>query len=676
MTGTTPAIAGLSRAARLRAYVVGLVITAGLLGVAVRAWALQISNGNRYRALAERQHAARVDIPPPRGDVVDAMGRPLAVSADADSIWANPRDVRDVATTSEKLAAILHSDASKVEAKLAGDHRFVWIDRHIKPDVARAVQAAKLPGIEVAKEPRRWYPARAVAGPVIGRSDVDGKGVDGIELTMNHLLAGKRSAVSALRDARGHMTLAEGLAGVEPGATVRLSLDRSLQAIAETALQDGMTTHKAKAGAVVVLDVATSRVLAMASAPSYDPNSGDAHGARNLTVTDAFEAGSVLKVFSVASALEAGAVTPNTAFATGSVFLVGNRPIRDVHADPYLTVSGIIKRSSNIGAAKIALRLGSERLYAGLRRFGFGAKTGIELPGERTGALRNGAKWRDIDLAHIAFGYGLTVTPLQLAAALAAIGNRGQYREPRIVDEVSDRNGAVLYRGEGAMHQAVSTPAADAMLAMLVSVFDKDKKQANGTSDNGGTAKEIEVVGFRCAGKTGTAHKYDPETKQYSDRYLSSFAGLAPADHPRLAIVVMLDEPRGGDYYGSKVAGPVFAAIASESLRYLGVPGDPMRVAATPERRATPAKPVAQQVAANSAAVVAPAFAGVVIPDFAGMGMQRALDAAALLHLPVNVVGSGRVTTQEPLPGPSAGATELTLWFSDEVVTASTILPR
>lgn len=662
----------------MRAYLVGVVITMGLFGVVVRAWALQISDGPRYRALAARQHGARIDIPPPRGDVVDRKGRPLAVSADADSIWANPRDVRDVATTSETLAGILRSEPSKIEKKLAGTSRFVWVDRHVKPDVARAVQHANLPGIETAKEPRRWYPGRDVGGAVVGRVDIDGKGLDGIELAMNHVLSGKRGSVAALRDAHGRMTLSDGIAAIEPGATVRLTLDRSLQAIAESALLQGVTKHKAKAGVAVVLDVSSSRVLAMASVPGYDPNTGDAHGARNLAVTDAFEVGSVIKVFSVASALEAGVVSPTTGFSLGNAFFVGKRPIRDVHPDPYLTVSDIIKRSSNIGAAKIALRLGSDRLDSGLRRFGFGAKTGIELPGERTGSLRAAEKWREIDLAHIAFGYGLTVTPLQLAAALASIGNRGQYRAPRIVDEVIDHHGTVVYRGEGAAHQAVSPRTANAMMAMLISVFDKD--QPKGTGDNGGTAKDIDVVGFQCAGKTGTAHKYDPETKQYSNRYLSSFAGLAPADHPQLAIVVLVDDPRGGDYYGSKVAGPIFAAMASDALRYLGVPGAPGAPGA-------PVAPAVAQVAAEPPAAVAPKSSAqgvpeatsVTIPDFTAMGMQRALDTAAALKLPVNIVGSGRVTTQKPPPGPLAGASELTLWFSDEPRGSSTspaTLPR
>jgi cell division protein FtsI (penicillin-binding protein 3) len=603
-TKLKPMTPGVPHAARVRAYVVGIVVTIGLVGVARRAWSLQISDGDHYRALAEHQQELHLALPAPRGDVVDAAGRPLAVSADVDSIWANPKDVRDVATTAETLAKILGGDQQALEAKLAADHKFVWLTRHVSPEIARAIAAAKLPGIEVAKEPRRWYPSRAIAGPVIGRADLDGRGVDGIELAMNELLAGKRSDVAALRDARGHMMLSDGVGHATPGATVHLTLDRSIQAIAEAALADQIAAKKAKSGVLVVLDVATSHVLAMASSPTYDPNSEggarpEERGARNLAVTDAFEAGSVMKVFSIASALDAGAVTPTTGFEIGNAYVVNPRvkAIRDVEFFPYLTTSEIVKYSSNIGAAKIGMRLGADKLYAGLKQFGFGKRTGIELPGERDGRVRNAAGWRDVDLAHIAFGYGLTVTPLQIAAAFAAIANHGLYREPRIVDSVTDEDGNALYKGEGATHQAVSQKAADEMMKMLISVF--DKTVVGGPI--GGTAKTIDVPGFHCAGKTGTAHKYDPALHRYSeDKYIASFAGIAPAEHPRIVVVTMIDEPDSKDYYGASVSAPVFARVASETLRYLGVPGDPLVVASA----AKPAQPVQVQAPAPPSDVI------------------------------------------------------------------------
>ncbi|MBV8760471.1 MAG: transpeptidase family protein [Deltaproteobacteria bacterium] len=686
MSKLKPMTPGVPGSARMRAYLMGAVVTAAIAGVGMRAWALQVDDGDRYRALAERQHAMLVDIPAPRGDVLDARGRPLAVSADADSVWANPREVHDVAGTAEKLAAMLGQDASVLEAKLAGDRRFVWLERHVSADVAKAVRDAKLPGIEVAKEPRRWYPGKNVGGTVIGRADIDGKGLDGIELALDDLLAGKRQAVRAVRDARGHSMLSEGLSASEPGATVHLSLDRTIQAIAEQAVADTVTTNKAKSGVAVVIEIETGRVLALASYPTYDPNSGHVpEGARDKPVTDAYEAGSVMKVFSIATALEAGVVTPDTEFPIGNAFKVGPKSITDVHFFPYLTVAGIIKHSSNIGAAHVALRLGADKLYEGYKRFGFGAKTGIELPGEQVGMLRNGDKWREVELATMSYGYGLTVTPLQITAALAAIGNQGIYHEPRIVDSVVDADGTVIYQAKGEAHRVLSQKVADEMLPILASVFDKGKE--------GGTAKLIDVPGFKCGGKTGTAYKYDPATHHYAtDHYLASFAGLAPIDHPRLAIVVQTDDPTGGTHYGGDVSGPAFATIASESLRYLGVPGEKliprdaeghplikMDPWGTPLVDAqgnwipvNPPKPAPKPVVAAPEPAPepppvddAPADA-ITVPDFRGMGVQHALDLARESKVDVEIAGTGRVTAQDPPPGKVAGPVHVKLQFSVE----------
>jgi cell division protein FtsI (penicillin-binding protein 3) len=759
-----PMTPGIPSAARVRAYLAALVVTAGLTGVAWRAWALQVHDGDRYRALATRQHALTVEIPAPRGDVIDAHGRPLAVTADADSIWAHPRDIRDVTDTAARLAALIGGNPAALEARLGGDRRFLWLARHVTPELARRVREAHLPGIEVGTEPRRWYPERSIGGTVIGRSDIDGNGVDGIELALNTQLTGQRGEGSGLRDVRGKRMFADGLERPQPGATVQLSLDTTIQASAEAAIGESVRTHHARSGVVVVLEVATGRVVAMASAPSIDPNGPIVAGppapapataaaddpasepspagvadamdaasaetapapsapkphhepARNRAVTDTYEAGSVMKLFSVAAALDDGTVTPDTEFDLGGgQFQVSPKikPIRDVHHDPYLTVAGIIKRSSNVGAAKIALRFGAAKLYAALRRFGFGARTGIELPGEQAGRLRDGARWRDIELATISFGYGLTATPLQIAAGLAAFGNGGLYHEPRIVDRVSDGDGTVLYEAEAGERRVVSERTAAQMLAMMGSVFESGKQP--------GTGWMIVVPGFRCAGKTGTAHKYDPATHAYApDHYLSTFAGLAPLDHPRLAIVVLVDDPSGGDYFGGKVAGPVFARVASEALRYLGVPGEPevcppAPAGAPPTPAATGAKtcipaPAPRRPAAASAQAaatapapatgpsaasgagpgdlavtgdatdpmfgtwspwLAPAFASVIppppgggpgaatavrIPDFRGMGMARAIAAARDAHLGVAVSGTGRVVEQRPPPGTTGHAT-------------------
>lgn len=677
-----PMTPGVSHSARVRAYAAGVVVTLGLCGVAYKAWALQVDDGAKYRALAERQHATRVGIPAPRGEIVDTHGRPLAMTADADSIWANPREVRDVATTAEKLAALIGADASTLEGKLAGDRGFVWIARHVKPEIAAAVRKAKLHGVEVASEPRRWYPAKTVAGPVVGHADIDGIGLDGIELSMNQYLTGKRGVVKAVRDARGRRMLESGgLDQAEAGATVKLTLDRSIQAITDEALAAAVVEKQAKNGVAVVLDVQTGHVLALSSYPTYDPNGGDPRGARNRPVTDSYEAGSVMKVMTVAAALEEGVVTPDTGFVIGPSYKVGPKSFTDTHEAPYLSVSDIIKVSSNIGAVKIGMRLGAEKLYGYLKKFGFGAKTGIEMPGEQTGRLRNGSSWRDIELATISFGYGLTITPLQLAAAIAAIGNKGVYHAPRIVDEVIDADGVVLYRGDSEAKQMVSAKTAEQMRVMLARVFDKALvKEGHGPESLAGTAASIIVQGFKCGGKTGTAHKYDPAIKTYSlHHYLSSFAGLAPIDNPRLAIVVLVDDPVGGDYFGGKVAGPVFAKVASQALRYLGVPGDP-EIPLGPNGKPLPppkpekAKPVKTPVQEPPPVIEEPIEDpteeapenpnAIDIPDFTGMGVGRALDEVRKLGLEVEVRGSGQVIAQEPPPGKATGTTRVKLTFS------------
>ena len=673
-----PMTPGIPTAARVRGYFAIAAITCGLAGVAWRAWSVQVDDNGHYRVLASKQHALTLDIPAPRGEVIDAHGRALAISADADSVWANPHEIRDVTATAERLAPLLDVEPATLEAKLATDRRFVWLARHVAPEVAVAVHLAKVAGIEVSREPRRWYPVRELAGTVIGRADIDGNGLDGVELAMNEPLTGARGTGSAVRDARGRRMFDEGFAQPEPGATVKLTLDLSVQAIAETALAEAIAANAAHSGVVVVLDVATSRVLAMASFPTYDPNHARVP-TRNRAVTDVFEAGSIMKVFSVASALDAGAVTPDSEFdVQRGLLMIGSKAIRDTHFDTFLTVGGIIKRSSNVGAVKVAQRLGKDKLHDGLVRFGFGAKSEIELPGEQTGTLRAASRWRDIEFATIAFGYGLTVTPLQIAAALAAVGNDGVYHAPRIVEEVVDRAGHPIARAASDSHRAITSRAASEMRAMLASVFEGGKLA--------GTAAGVVVPGFRCGGKTGTAHKYDPALRGYSeDRYLASFIGLAPIANPRLAIVVIIDEPTGDEHFGGKVAGPVFAKVASDSLRYLGVPGEATVCASRAPPGITPPTSSAKTCVAAPSPALQPVRAelpdlaqpepepepeqapeaGARIPDFRGMGMRRALDTARDHSIAVDVAGSGHVIEQDPAPGSRSAGARVALRFSD-----------
>ncbi len=644
---------------RTRVYIVASALTALFCAIGYKAYAVQVTGGEHYRELARRQHLRTVEVPAPRGSIYDATGAELAVTADVDSAFANPREIVDVAGTAERIAELLDLDVRAVEAKLSADRYFVWLERHITVEEADALRAADLPGVSMTREPRRFYPFKQLAAPLLGFAGIDGNGLDGIERSMDELLVGKRAKLAAVRDASGTILLGANSGDDEaasPGSSITLTIDRFIQFSSERALAESIEVNEAEAGTVVVLDVNTGAVLAMASWPTYDPNdprgrAQSRQGARNRAITDAYECGSVMKVFTIAAAIEAGVVTPDQWIDTeNGRFKVGRKLIRDVHRDPRLTVTGVLKRSSNVGAAKIARKLGPERLHAALLHYGFGAKTGIELPGERAGIVHKPDRWGEIGLATISFGYGMTATPLQVAQTLAAIGNGGTLHEPRLIKQVADSTGRVVYRHEPNGRRIMSEQTARQMLAMLAAVFEKGK--------HGGTARKIDVPGFLVGGKTGTSHKLDPQTRTYSkDLYLSSFIGLAPIDDPKIAVVVLIDEPHGEHHYGSQVAGPVFARIVSESLRYMGVPGAPQHAdadatASAPLPEFFHGLPIDDDEVTRDQLPEPIIEAGQIrVPSFKGMSLGRALDAARECGLEVEVEGTGRVVEQFPPPG-------------------------
>jgi cell division protein FtsI (penicillin-binding protein 3) len=451
-----------------------------------------------------------------------------------------------------------------------------------------------------------------------------------------------------------------------------LTLHRYIQMAAERALDQAMTENEARAGVVVVIDVNTGDILGLASWPTYDPNRpGNARqdGARNRAVTDVYEVGSVMKVFTIAAALDAGAVTPDTTFdVEGGHMMIGRKQVTDTHHDTVLTVGGILKRSSNVGAVKIARTLGRERLHDALVRFGFGAKTGIELPGEQPGLVRPAARWGDIGLATVAYGYGLSVTPIQVAAAFAAIANGGVYHAPRLVREVrGDRTMLFLRRPEG--HRVLSEKAAREMRPIMASVFDKGK--------DGGTAQSLDLDGFRAGGKTGTAHKLDPGTGHYAKKglYLSSFVGFAPLEDPRVAVLVVIDEPHGKVHFGGQVAGPVWVEVMTAVMRYLGVAAEAPPKAAAPESgsgsgaaTATGAgtEPESDLVGEEGAPAEEEPSDGVAMPDFTGLGMTEALELARERGIRVEVEGSGRAIAQFPPPGAPHKPAECRIVFAHE----------
>lgn len=673
----------IGEAAVRRGMAVAAVLIAAFAGLGAQAWKLQVVRGAQFRSQAARQHESMVRQSATRGAILDADGKPLAITADGESIFATPSEVVDVAGTAERLAGILHRDVRELEGILASPKQFSWLARFADGEQIAAVRAAKLPGINVKREPRRWYPASTSIGTVIGFAGIEGEGIDGLELSLNDYLHGQDAVVEALRDARGKTMLANGPTGAVAGSTVRLAVDRTVQDIADAALRDAIEVNKAAAGSVVVLNVKTGQVVAMATAPNYDSNNpADAteREARNRSITDAFELGSVMKLFTVAAAIDAGVTTPTERFNTfGGKWKIGSKTITDVHKDGALTVSEIIKRSSNVGTVQIGLRLGGSRLYDALRMYGFGAPTGIELPGERSGSLRHGKSWREIELATISFGYGLTVTPLQLAAAVAAIGNDGVYQTPHIVADITDAFGQSIYKPSPNPRRVMSSKTAAAMRDMMRMVFEG--------GELAGTAARSAVPGFVCGGKTGTARKLDQATKSYTvKRYYASFVGLAPIENPVFAIAIVIDDPAGTSYSGGGVAAPVFARIASEALKYWGVPGD----ASAPKTAASPAPAKAAAAAAAPAAAaqaaLAPASAVLAtvsgaaggggadnaaelgasdeaydalagdlllreplgeIPNFVGKSMAGALELAARHGVDIAVNGSGVAVAQE-----------------------------
>lgn len=677
-----PGSAGVRLDPWVRARMAGVaVVVIALLGaVAYRAYGLQIRESDRYRDLAQRQHIATVEVPAPRGVIHDATGAELAATANIDSIWADPQSIHDLGGTAERLAALLDADVAEIEARLSSPRSFVWIERHVTPERAQAVKAAGLEGVRLTPEPRRFYPGQGLGGPVLGFAGIDGRGLDGVELTMNQRLTGQRVSAEALRDATGKLMLPDGPVEPVPGASVTLSIDRFVQYTAERVLAATVATHEAKAGVILVMDVASGDVLAMANWPTYDPNRpGDAreHGARNRAVTDVYEIGSIMKVFSVAAAIDAGVVAPDTRIdVEGGRMQIGRKTIRDTHHDDVLTVGEVLKRSSNVGAAKIAQRLGRDALRAALVRLGFGQRSGIELPGEQIGLVHPAARWGAIELATISFGYGLSATPLQVGAAMTAIANGGVYREPRVVREVRLPDGRLAPLRPRESRRALSAATAAAMRPILGSVFEGGR--------GGGTAHSLALPGFVAGGKTGTAHKIDPATGRYGDDlYLSSFAGFAPLDAPRVMVLVLIDEPRGEEHFGADVAGPAWLEVMIETLRYLGIPAGAN--AAAPARPG-PERPAAPEVAAvdeagdePAAELAATPIVGegaplegdddgdtVDMPDLSGLGMADALDVGGARCASMQVSGTGRVIEQFPPPGRQRRPAECRVVLSHE----------
>lgn len=548
-----------------RRYTVLFFFAVALSVLVWRVLDLQVLHKEFLLNQADARHLRVVSVPAIRGTITDRNGEPLAMSTPIDSVWANPKELAGARESLPRLARVLDMDRRTLEQLVTerADREFVYLKRHVSPEQAEQAMALGAPGVALQREYKRFYPAGEVAAHVIGFTNVDDTGQEGLELAFDEWLKGRPGAKRVVKDGKGRIIQdMESIREPRPGQELALSIDRRVQYLAYRELKAAVLENKARGGSAVVLDVQTGEVLAMVSQPSYNPNNRkDLNGSqyRNRSVTDVFEPGSTLKPFTIAIGLESGQYRPSTLIETSpGQYHLGRFTIRDVHNYGLIDVSTVISKSSNIGSAKIALSLPPERLWNIFSQVGFGASTGSGFPGEASGLLRHYKEWREIDHATQSFGYGLSVTPLQLARAYAVLAGDGGRRP------VSFLKLDAPPRGEAVVSPEVVTQLRPMMEAAVA---------------KGGTATQAQVTGYRVAGKTGTVRK-NGVGGYAEDKYRSVFVGMVPASRPRLVMAIMIDEPGGKEYYGGLVAAPVFSKVMSGALRLLNIPPDDLPAAA------------------------------------------------------------------------------------------------
>jgi cell division protein FtsI (penicillin-binding protein 3) len=655
------------------------------LGVVVASgYQLTVVDGRTWREIAEEQRQRRLHVTPKRGSLFDRNGAALAVSVDVPSVsldalealrGVEPQNVPVVARQmANRIAAALSLDPSKVEQKILSKRRFAWLKRQLSLGEAEAIRNMMqddtgehpVRGLLIDGEARRYYPRRALASTLLGFVAPDGLGKEGLELSLQDELAGRVEQLKGLRDRSGRLLFADGVEDDRAlaGHDVYLTIDQGIQYIAERELALAAETFEAIGGSVVVVAPQTGEILALANWPSYNPNDyrlSDAGQRRNRALTDRFEPGSTMKMFTLAAGLSAGVITPTQQlYCEKGRMPVDNVVIRDTHPAEWLSITQILAVSSNICAAKIGLGLGGTKLYDAFRRFGFGSATELPVPGESDGILLPRSRpWVQVETAAASFGQGISVTNLQLAMGVAALANGGELMMPILVKKVTTATGEVVREAVPKVRlQAVPKAVARTMTELLVAVTEGE-----------GTGVAAAIDGFQVAGKTATAQRIDPTTGRYSpDNFISSFVGIAPARNPALVIAVTLDEPMI-DHAGGAVAAPTFRRIADFSLKYLGlVPhgvkpadlaelsrsADPARATQAILRQATGKPPTIQETraAANGK--------GLRVPDMTGWPAREVMRKVAELGMVPKITGSGLVARQSPQPGqPVAAGQEL-----------------
>jgi cell division protein FtsI (penicillin-binding protein 3) len=613
------------------------ILAAWAVIVVARLVQIQLVRHDYYVARAQRQQELTLTLNPIRGSILDKHMRVLAESVPAESIYADPQAIADKRAVAKKLASVpgINANARELEMRLSANRNFAWIARQLPRETAAEVRKLGLPGIYFLEAHRRSYPRTMLGANVIGYVGVDGNGLAGVEHSFDSYVHGTPGKVTLLKDARRGMYLVGGEGPNRPrdGHDIVLTIDAVVQFIAERALQNAVARYHATGGSVIVMDPNDGAILAMASYPTFDPNHfGDFAPVawRNRNVQDLYEPGSTFKIVTASAGLEERVVTPSQVLDCGNgEITIANITIHehDGHRYGLLSFEDVIVNSSNVGAARVGLALGERRFYNWIRRFGFGERSGIPLPGESTGLLRQTGKWTEVSPASIAIGQEVGVTPLQIIRAVATVATGGMRIEPRIVEQVVDENGKVVYQPpRRAPVRVMSEKTAAVLNEILKNVVTR------------GTGKEAALAEHVVAGKTGTAQKAG-RGGYYPDRYVGSFVGYVPADRPRLAILVVIDDPRG-EHYGGVVAAPAFREIAEATLRYLGVaPSIPSRSIGVmpPALAAFSQHPAAARTSA--------------VPDLRGLDARAAIARAVACGLTVEATGSGVVTSQQPEAG-------------------------
>ncbi len=608
--------------------------------VVVRLVQLQVIEYDQHVRQARRQQEQTVAVSPVRGNIYDRNMRPLAMSIEVESVFAVPNEIADPEATARLLSPVLEMKRTDLEKKFEGERSFRWVKRKVAARAAERVRQLNLKGIYFQKESKRFYPKRELAAHVLGYVGVDDQGLAGIELVYEKQIQGRPGQLLIERDARRRRF---GRTGKPPeaGEDLVLTLDETIQYVAEQALDEVMKQSRARSGTVLVGDPHTGEILAMANRPTYNPNTygeSDPEVYRNLATGGVYEPGSTFKIVTVAAALEEKLtwVDELVDCQMGSISVAGHT-IRDHRPFGILTVREAFGSSSDVCIIKLALRLGDAGLYDHLRRFGFGSKTGIELPGEESGLTKPPERWWKASIGAIAMGQEIGATPLQIMAAASAVANNGVWVRPTIIRGEYRRG-----REDPARLRRVMSPAtAETMRRIMEHVVVH------------GTGMEALPKGYSAGGKTGTAQKLDPATGTYSvTDHVASFVGFTPAEDPIFTILVVLDSPRGL-YHGGEVAAPVFRTIAEQLLVYRNVPGEdleslPLRRASTTIRNRVPAE---EQLWEQASTDESSYRAGLIVPNFLGEGVREVTARAVAGHLPVQLVGSGIAFEQSPLPG-------------------------